>query len=84
MIQTYWSVCNDALCAEDLSKADIENNVLRRANCLAASYGFAHSRISSEIEALTLSVPRKAMKMLGFREKPKIGKGSEVSPSCPT
>jgi len=68
LIETYWTIGHEGL-GRSLGKDETIGMIQRKINALAAFYGFAHSRISSEIETITLSVVEQIKRLFGIRGK---------------
>lgn len=73
-INSYWKTCAEAAFKGDVTPAEARKSVVHRLNDLAAFYGCAHSRISTEIESFSLSYFNKLKRLLGIKEKLKVGR----------
>lgn len=68
LIDTYWSSSQELITSPP-TKEEITDIIKRMINGLVVFYGFAHSRISTEIESLTLSPIEKINRLFGIKEK---------------
>ena len=76
LIKSYWTVSQELMVSHP-TKEEGKNIIEHKINSLVIFYGFTHSRISSEIESLTLSPIEKFKRFIGIKERLKVAKKSD-------
>lgn len=71
LIETYWAIGHESL-GRSMGKDEAVAMLQRKINTLSAFYGFAHIRISSEIEKMTLSRFERLKRLIGIKETLKV------------